>query len=508
MDLLVRGRYLILSADEKNIVTDGAVLVRDGRIFEIGAYSRLRSKHQQADEIGNGRQLLMPGLIDGHSHGEGLTTIQRGMTFDFLENGLIDWAFLFEIDPELSAALSGARHLANGCTTIHHNYWGEEPNKIENAEKVIRGYSRTGIRLAYSPGGRNINALALNEKGFLSTLPENLKDFARQFIVEDKSGFVDRYLELFDELYARYNGDNIRILFGPSWVQGCTPEFLKRVKQHADSLGKVQIHLHALQTPIQKAYALKHFGKSMIGYLEELGMLDSNLTLGHAVYITERDIELLADHDVSVTHHPSCNLTVRNGIAPIYFLHRAGVNVALGIDDKGFNDDDDPFTELRMIYKLHRIASFDLKELPLSASDVFNMGTINAARVCGYTNETGIVKPGMAADLVLVDLEEISEDPWLFPDMSMIEALIQRGLGRHVNTVIVGGQLVIEDRKVLSIDIQDIFKQARKAAAVGLSAEQHRFASKLSRLKPYIQSWYADWPNLEMRPFYVLNSKV
>ena len=86
MGLLVRGRYLVPSADEKSIVNDGAVFIEDGLVTEIGSYTQLRSKHQHADEIGNGRQLLMPGLIDGHSHGEGLTTIQRGMTFDFLEN--------------------------------------------------------------------------------------------------------------------------------------------------------------------------------------------------------------------------------------------------------------------------------------------------------------------------------------------------------------------------------------------------------------------------------------
>ena len=138
MDLLVRGRYLVPSAVEENIMTEGAVYIRNGRICEVGSYAQLRSEHPDTEVKGNGRQLLMPGLIDGHSHGEGLTTIQRCLTFDFLENGLIDWAFLFEIDPELSAVLSGARHLKNGCTTMHHNYWGEEPNKIENAEKVIR----------------------------------------------------------------------------------------------------------------------------------------------------------------------------------------------------------------------------------------------------------------------------------------------------------------------------------------------------------------------------------
>jgi 5-methylthioadenosine/S-adenosylhomocysteine deaminase len=189
-------------------------------------------------------------------------------------------------------------------------------------------------------------------------------------------------------------------------------------------------------------------------------------------------------------------------------LHRAGVNVALGIDDKGFNDDDDPFTELRMIYKLHRVASFELKAPPLSASDVFAMGTVNAARVCGYGKETGTLKPGAAADMILIDLAEISEDPWMSPEISILEAVMQRGLGRHVNTVIVGGQVVIEDRKFLLLDIEEIYREARKAAAVGLTEEQRRFATQLSRLKPYMQSWYAEWLDFKTQPFYILNSRI
>lgn len=272
MDLLVRGQYVIVSAEEeeKGILLNGAALISEGRIIEAGPYADLKEKYPNA----------------------------------------------IEIDPELNAMLSAVRHLRSGCTTMHHNYWGEEPNLLKNAVKTIHGYKKTGIRLAYSPGGRNINTLALDEVEFIKTLPIELRKFAQEMVCTDKQGFIEKYLELFEELYSRYNDSETRILLGPSWVQGSTKNFLIRVKEKSDQFGKVQIHLHALQTPIQKAYSQKKFGKSIVVYLDNLGLVDNNLTLGHGVFLTETDIELLALKGASITHHPSCNLAVRNGIAP------------------------------------------------------------------------------------------------------------------------------------------------------------------------------------------------
>ncbi|MBC8457476.1 MAG: hypothetical protein H8D67_05710 [Deltaproteobacteria bacterium] len=123
MDIIVRGKYVITDAGagEEGILTDGAALLSMGKVVDVGEYEPLKKKYPQATIKGNGKQLLMPGLIDGHSHGWGLTLTQRGISLDFLENGLIDWAFMLGLDPELEAMMSAVRHLRNGCTTRHHN---------------------------------------------------------------------------------------------------------------------------------------------------------------------------------------------------------------------------------------------------------------------------------------------------------------------------------------------------------------------------------------------------
>jgi len=157
MDILGRGKFVITDASlgEDGILTDGAVYFSGGKVVEVGDYDSLKGKYPNADVKGTGYQLLMPGLIDGHSHGWGLSAIQRGVSYDFLENALIDWAFMFDIDPELNAMMSAVRHLRGGCTTMHHNNWGEAPNMGEIAEKAIAGYQKSGIRFAYSPGKVN-----------------------------------------------------------------------------------------------------------------------------------------------------------------------------------------------------------------------------------------------------------------------------------------------------------------------------------------------------------------
>jgi formylmethanofuran dehydrogenase subunit A len=136
------------------------------------------------------------------------------------------------------------------------------------------------------------------------------------------------------------------------------------------------------------------------------------------------------------------------------------------------------------------------------------MGTVNSARVCGFPGEIGALKPGMKADLILIDLNEMLEDPWISPNLNIVEIFIHRAMGRHVNTVIVGGQVVMENRKILTLDVNDLYAEVRKAASKGIREEQKIFAKNLQKIKPYYHAWYADWAQSKYEPFYILNSKI
>ena len=511
--MLIRGKYVITDAalEGAGYQEDAAVRIEGGTITDIGAWDKMRARYPEDTVIGNGKQLLMPGLIDAHTHGAGLSYAQRGVRLDYLENSLLDFAVALQLPPELNSMMNAVRHIRNGCTTVHHNENGValDPNMAQISRRKIDGYRRAGIRLGYSMGVRNRNTLALEDEAFLQTLPEELRRKAEPRVYYDQKLAADQYLAAFDEVFQEENHGRVRVFLGPNWVQGSTDDLLVRVKERSDALGKLPIHLHCLQTPVQKAFGLRNYGKSLVGHLNDLGLVDDNLVLGHAVYLSQEDIELMGSRRASVTHHPSCNLMMRNGIAPVYEMLKAGVNVALGIDEKGINDDEDPIMEMRMIYYLHRCPGTDLNAFPaIKPETVLKIATRNGAAPCGFGGETGALRVGMAADMILVDMDEILNDPWVAPDASIPWLFVRRALGRHVNTVIIDGEVVMEDRVIKTIDVDALFSEVKKAVAVGRSHQQLENEAFLQQIKPYYQAWYNGWlKELDFDPYYVLNSK-
>jgi 5-methylthioadenosine/S-adenosylhomocysteine deaminase len=507
----MRGRYAVTDAGRKGsgVIPDGAIAIADGTIAAVGSYRDIRSRYPSAQLLGDGTQLLMPGLIDAHSHGRGLSPIQKGVPTDYLENALFDWAYMPVLPPELTSALCALRHIRSGCTTLHHNSFDDE-GKVgwERAHRSVQTYLETGIRLAFSPSIRPVNRLALDDAAFWHTLPADLQEWARPLVVFDKRAMEDEYFALFDSLRDEYESDDTRILLSIAWAHGTTESLLERTRAVADGLGGLQIHMHTLQSPVQKAYGLRAHRKPTLRWLDDFGLVGRNVTYGHGIHVTETDIALIAEKGASITHHPSCNLHMRNGVAPVMQYLAAGVNVAMGMDDKTINDDEDAVMEVRMIHKIHRLASFELTEPAMDAYTALQIATTNAARVCGFENRLGALAPGMKADAILVDLDRVALDPWIDPDLDIVEAFVQRALGADVATVVIGGRVVMEDRVLRTIDVEAIYKEVREYCARGLSAEQRARADILRRIKPYVQAWYRDWEKPVLgTPFYAINSR-
>ncbi len=174
---------------------------------------------------------------------------------------------------------------------------------------------------------------------------------------------------------------------------------------------------------------------------------------------------------------------------------------------KTINDDEDAVTELRMLHKLHRVPSYRLSTRALDAFDILRMGTINGARALGFEGAVGALREGWMADLILVDLDRVLDDPWCAPDLSIAEAFIHRASGRDVATVVVGGKVVVENRVARTLDVPALYREIRRAAR-GISPAQRRRAELLQRLKPYYQEWYDAWLPDGSDPFYVPNSRV
>ena len=513
--LIVTGDHVLTNPAGGTVLAGGAVLVDGGRIAATGTLAYLQASHPDAEILGGPGRLVMPGLIDAHSHGRGLSPIQKGVPYDFLENAFLDWSSMVYLPNDLCAALTAVRHLRMGCTAVHHTGWNDEgPNATAEARRAIGAYRTAGIRLAYSPAVRNRNRFVPDEAGFLGTLPDDLAAFIRPTLTYDADAIEEGFFDQFEALREEYETGPegmCRVLLAPSWAHGATERFLARVRDRTHQLGGLPVHIHTLQTPHQRAFGIKAFGKSLVAFLADMGLLRPNLTLGHAVWLSEADIGAMAEAGAGITHHASCNLHVRNGIAPVWHMMRAGVRVALGLDDKSLNDDDDPFQELRLASVLHRVPGFDLAEdKVIPATAWLEVGTTNAAAAIGYGGQLGTLAPGQLADLVVLDTAEMLADPWTTPDLPIPDLLISRAKGAQVRDVVVNGQVVVRDRRVTTIDedalnrdIRDYVARHRARAPDPVRAE------RMQALRPFVHAWQAEiLQHLDVKePFYMLNGR-
>ena len=512
MDRIVYGKYILSDASDtvNGLIKEGAVLVRGERIAEIGTFPELRKKYPQAELLGGTGDFVMPGIIDAHSHGRGISYVQKGIPYDYLENCLFDWVGVPNLPEDLDAQLMAVKHIRNGSTMLHMNKSVDlfDENVFDKAKTSIENYNKVGMRVAYSPGIKDVNALANDDEAFYETLPPKLQKAVRPMVFFDKAAAQDYYIDLFSEMREKLHQDMGNILLGPFWAHGCTDAFYEKIKIVSQKYGAVPMHIHTLQTPHQKAYGEQKYGKSLLAHMDELGIVDSNLVLGHAVYLNESDIACMAERHASITHHPSCNLIMRNGIAPVYEMVQKGVNVALGMDEKQINDDEDALHELRMIFYLHRMSGYELGETPaLTPRQVLSMGTVNGAKIVGMEGRLGALRPGMLADLIVVDMKPIEEDPWISPDADVLNTFIHRVQGRYVKHVMINGDVVMRDRKFTHIDVEGLYREVKEYMDAAYRKEPSGLRKIMMEVKPYYLKWNAGKVKRSEEVFYRLNER-
>ena len=504
---IVRAGQLVAAHDQPAL-PNGAVAVTGETIEAVGTYDELAGRYPGAKVLGGEQFLLIPGLVNGHSHGRGLSDFQRGASDNTLETWLLDTRKYLPVSTYDDVAFSAARLLKSGVTTTMHNHIVRAPEGYEaEFEEALRAYGDAGIRVQFNPAIRNANPFIYGDNAaFLAALPEKLRTI---LTTPPSAGSLtgENFVSAVCDLHARCDSPMSRIGFGPLAPQWCTTDLLIEVRRAADRLG-ASIHVHALQSIFQKMYGLKFLGKTLIASMNDIGFLGPGLVIGHCVWPTEQDIELMARTGTAVTHHPSCNLRVRNGISPVFPMLRAGVLVGLGLDGKSINDDDDFIHEMKMCFLLHRIPSLEVDSPHLSARQVFQMGTENSAKLLGYGEELGRLEPGRLADLVLLDYERMRY-PFVDPSHDPIETLLYRGLGPHVHTVMVNGRVVVEDGRLLTLDEEAVGVRLAKAASRPRTEKETKLVRMMDELRRHVVRYYEGWTEeIETAPFYRVNSRV
>jgi len=499
---------VLVPAHDQPVLLDAGVAVEGERIKEVGAHLELSRRFPHAKTAGGKKFLLIPGLINAHGHGRGLTDFQRGALDNTLESWLPDTRKYIPVSTYDDTALSAARLLRSGVTTAMHNHILNDPAGYE-AEfgEALKAYRDAGMRIQFNPAVRNANPFIYGDnRAFLENLPEKIRNILS---TPPPSGSLsgENFVKVVKDLHKRSDGPMSKIGFGPLAPHWCTDELLLQVHRAAEDL-HAPVHVHAVQSVFQKIYGLDFLEKTLVQHMYDIGFLGPHVVLGHCVWPTEKDIELLARSRAGVTHHPSCNLRVRNGICPAYHMLEVGVRVGLGLDGKSINDDDDMIQEMKMCYLLHRLPSLELGSPHMTARQVFKMATETNAALLGYEGEIGRLEPGMKADLVLLDYEKMCY-PFVDPSHDPIEVLLYRGKGTHIHTVIVNGRVVVEKGKVLTLDEAEIGRRLAETASRPRSDKEITLVSTMDELKKHVIDYYRGWLyKAEIKPFFQMNSRV
>ena len=513
---LIRGKHLISPAPAgygATVLYDAAVYQEDGVIREVGSYAALKARHSPDAELGGLDYAIIPGLVNAHHHGRGVSTLQMGTCDDCLELWILDGWGRRPYDHYLMTLYTALNMLESGTTTVMYNHPQTAAATLqEDVDAVLRGFLDAGMRVAFSSYFRNQNRVVYGDDGeFLAGLPADLaQGVSRHLAATDMND--DEYFAFVEGIYRQYHSHEsgkVRTLFSPSNVQWNSDDFLLRAKEMAARY-ETGIHMHLVESAYQKDYGWRTWGKTPVEHLQDLEFLGPEVSFAHAVWLTDRDIELLAGAGATVCHNASSNLRLKNGIAPVNPMLAGGVNVAIGTDSTAINDDDDLLQEMRLVSKLHRQPGVGAPAI--SAEQVLAMATANAAVPTGFAGEIGALEPGRRADLVLIRLDGV-EEPYMDSETPALEAVLGRAKARDVAAVLVDGEVLLQAGAHQRVNKEEVRRELREGLARPLEPATLETRRMSARLRPYVEQFYRSWsteagaPPAGM-PHYVFNSRT
>jgi len=423
-DILVFNGTILTMDDQSTVIPDGILTIEGDRISSIGK-NRERSikAHKEINAEGG---LILPGLINSHTHAA--MTLFRGLADDL---PLMEWLnnYVFPVERKMDAdfvrvgsLLACAEMILSGTTTFCDMYLFEE--------EVAKAAKESGMRclvgeVLYDFPSPNYGPV---EKGFAYT-----------------EGLIERWKE--DPM--------VDIAVEPHSLFTCGVELLHKANDlalHHD----VPLILHVAETRAELEQIEKQYGKRPVQHLKDLGLLGPHLIADHCVHINEWEIEMLAQHRVRVVHNPESNMKLASGFAPVPEMIAKGVTVGLGTDGCASNNNLDLFAEMDMAAKLHKVNKLD--PTVMAAQTLFKMATIDGARVLGLEKTAGSLEVGKRADLIVIDTKK----PHLIPMYNPYSHLVYTAGGNDVKHSIINGSIVMEDRKLLTLEVEDIMEQAKE----------------------------------------------
>ena len=446
LDILISGGTLLTMAPPGRILDDPVIGIRDGKILFVQQGLPSPACSMTAREVVDASGCIaMPGLVNVHGHLA--MTCFRGLADDLpLMSWLNDHIFPAEakfIDQKTvyaGAMLAIAEMILSGTTTFCDGYFFE---------------GEVG-RAAIASGMRGVIA-----QGFIDLPTPNRRGRSGQAAIAE--WFVKRWRDRSPLVTPA--------LFCHS-AYTCLPETLQAVKAVARRTG-VSFQIHLAETREEVRLIRELYGRKPVQHLRDLDLLDEDTIAAHCIWLDGEELDLLAAGKVKVAHVPESNMKLGAGVAPVPEMLRLGIDVGLGTDGCASNNDLDLFGEMGMAAKLHKVFSGDPTVLP--AERVVEMATIGGAHVLGMADRIGSITPGKEADIILVDIRK----PHLTPLYHPFSHLVYAARGADVVTSIIGGRIVMKERRLLQIEIAAVMDAVRRIADRIMEAGFHHKARPL-----------------------------
>jgi cytosine/adenosine deaminase-related metal-dependent hydrolase len=508
---LVSARWILSGVADRHtpVLHSGAALAHQGgRVLAVGPADELRARYPGAAETRYPHHMVLPGFVNSHHH-VGMTPLQLGSPDYALELWFASRLSARDIDPYLDTLYSAFEMLASGVTTVQHIHgWMPGPySRVHaTASAVLQAYRDLGMRASYCFAVREQNRFVYEaDEDFCARLPPEM-GAAMAAHLKAQVMPMSEFMLLFDQLSAENHSPLTRMQLAPANLHWVSDDGLLAMKAKADAAG-VPMHMHLLETALQKEYARRRTGTTAVAHLHKLGLLGPRLTLGHGVWLTEADIELAQHTGTCICHNCSSNFRLRSGLLPLMAYEKRGITVGMGLDEAGINDDRDMLQEMRLALNVHRVPGLDDDDVP-SCPHVLRMATEHGGMTTAFGDSIGRLEPGRWFDAAVIDFDAAMY-PYQDDDIPPLDALIQRAKTQHMAAVWVGGQLVCENGRFTQIDRDaTLAKLAEALAQPRTPAEQHRRWLR-QQVFPAVKDFYRHYLDDEppRQPFYGNSSR-
>ncbi len=447
--ILICGGLVITLDAGRRILKDGAIAIEDGRIISVDKTDTVRRRFKADVEIDASSKIVLPGLVDLHVHLA--QALIRGCADDM---SLVAWLrdrvwplqgnYTHE-DGRISALLCMIEMIKSGTTTF-----------LEAMLHTRYGFN--GIAEALEQVGMRgvLSKIVMDETGYAGSV-----QIMHPGMIEKKDATIRETLEMHRKWNGKADG-RIHVRFGLRSLGACSPELFREVSGLSRERD-IGMTMHLNEVRDDGKYSERAFGKRPTEFANEVGLLGPRMVFAHMVWPNPKETSLLAETGTHVAHCPSSNTKLASGISPVPEMLRAGVNVGLGCDGGPSNNTYDMIREMKLAAVIHKARLLDPTVLP--AEEVLEMATVRGARALGIDADVGSLEVGKKADVILLD----SLKPHLTPIHNPVSHLVYAASGSDVDTVLVDGRIIMQDRVLTTINEEETIHKATERAEEVLS---------------------------------------